>query len=81
MQLPSKWDVHEWELMRSFCDTVEDERMKGFLLRSIHGRGAFRRFKDELDRSGQLDRWFDFKRNALRNQAIEWCTENNIPFK
>ena len=51
------------------------------MLLQIHGRGAFRRFKDELDRSGLLDRWYEFKRNALREQAIEWCTENDIPFK
>ena len=80
VQLPEKWDVNEWDIMRRFCDTVEDDRVKQHLLQAIHGRGAFRRFKDELDRSGVLDRWFDFKRSALREKAIEWCRENNIRF-
>jgi Uncharacterised protein family (UPF0158) len=64
-----------------FSNTVVDDQVKELLLRQIRGRGAFRRFKDELDRSGLLDRWYEFKRNALREQAIEWCTENDIPFK
>ena len=81
LQLPSKLDTHEWEIMRRFCDTVGDDQIKELLLQAIHGRGAFRRFKDEVGRSGLLNPWFDFKRNALREQAIEWCQDNDIPFK
>lgn len=81
LQLPSTRDVHEWDIMRRFYETVGDDQVKELLLRTIHGRGAFRRFKDELDRSGLLDRWFDFKRNALSEQAMEWCIKNGIPFK
>ncbi len=81
VQLLSKWDVHEWDIMRRFSNSVEDDRVRELLLRQIRGRGAFRRFKDELDRSGLLDRWYEFKRNAMREQAIKWCTKNEIPFK
>ena len=81
LQLPSIWEVHEWEIMRRFSDALENEQPKELLLRQLHGRGAFRRFKEQLDRSGLLDRWFDFKRNALREHAVEWCKENDIPFK
>ena len=81
VQLPSESDVDEWDMMRRFCDAVGDDQTKELLLRAIQGRGAFRRFKDELGRSSLLDKWYDFKRNALRDQAIEWCTENDIPFE
>jgi hypothetical protein len=67
--------------MRQFCETVTDDRVRALLLQAIHGRGAFRRFKDDLDRRGLLQRWFDFKRNALRELAIEWCEGNDIPFE
>ena len=80
VQLPSQRDVHEWDIMRRFCDNVEDERLRQLLLHTIHGRGAFRRFKSELDREGLLDRWFDFKRNDLREKVIAWCLENDIPY-
>jgi hypothetical protein len=78
--LPTKSDIDEWDIMRRFCDNVEDDRLSKHLLDTIRGRGAFRRFKDELDRNGMLDRWFDFKYEALRGQAVAWCIENDIPF-
>ena len=59
---------------------IGDDQLKEIVLRHIPARGAFRRFKDELDRNGLLAQWFDFKRNALREQAVEWCTENHIMF-
>ncbi len=79
--LPSTWDVNEWDIMRRFCDTVAEEAVRELLLRAIHGRGAFRRFRGELDRRGLQQRWFEFKRDALREHAVKWCTENDIAFK
>jgi hypothetical protein len=81
LQLPSTWDVHEWDMMRRFSETVGDDRLKEQLLQQIHARGAFRRFKDQLDRTGLLQRWFAFKRDVLREHAIAWCRENDIPFE
>lgn len=81
VQLPSQRDVHEWDIMRRFCETVNDERKREMLLRAIHGRGAFRHFKDELSRSALLDGWFKFERDALREHAIEWCEDNDIAFE
>jgi hypothetical protein len=60
--------MHEWNIMRRYCDNVEDERLRQLLLQTTHARGAFRRFRDELDR-------------ALREHAIAWCAENEIPFR
>jgi hypothetical protein len=42
--LPSKFDIHEWEIMRNFCLSVEDPETSEDLLDAIHGSGAFRRF-------------------------------------
>jgi hypothetical protein len=81
LQLPSTWDVHEWDMMRRFSETVGDDRLKEQLLQQIHARGAFRRFKDQLNRTGLLQRWFAFKRDVLREHAIAWCRENDIPFE
>ncbi len=81
VRLPSERDVHEWDIMRRFCDTVGDDRQSDRLVGALRGSGAFRRFKSELDRSGLFDRWIAFKRDALRELAIEWCEENNIPFE
>src|ERR1035441_8184725 len=34
--LPTKYDVHEWEIMRDFADSVESGKISEELLRAIH---------------------------------------------
>ena len=41
-------------------------------------RGAYRRFKDFLERKGLLEMWYDFE-NKREEQALrQWCLENEI---
>jgi hypothetical protein len=49
-------------------------------LRAIQGRGAFRYFKDMVDRYGLRDEWFEFKERALKEIAREALEEAGIPF-
>jgi hypothetical protein len=80
IQLPSQFDVHEWEIMRRFCYTIEDESLRGELLNAIHGSGAFRMFKDVIYRHDIEKEWFSFKEEAFREIAIQWCEENGIEY-
>src|SRR6266496_2751400 len=45
-RLPTKFDIHEWAIMQDFSYTVEPGSIREELLNAIHGRGAFRYFKD-----------------------------------
>jgi hypothetical protein len=76
--LPSKFDVDEWAIMEEFSLSVEQESVRDELLRAIHGKGAFRYFKDVIHRLGIQSAWYEFRTNALREIAIEWCQENAI---
>ena len=49
-KLPTKYDIHEWDIMHEFAESVEPERFSNDLLNAIHGSGAFRYFKDTLRR-------------------------------
>jgi hypothetical protein len=77
-KLPSKFEVHEWEIMQDFLLSVKSDRIREDLLDAIQGRGAFRYFKDTLRRHGVESDWFAFRRQALRQIALEWCEENGI---
>jgi len=46
--LPSQFDIHEWEIMRDFSISREDEDVSQALMNAIHGSGAFRYFKDKI---------------------------------
>jgi len=76
--LPTKFDVHEWGIMQDFSFSVGSDGMRDDLLRAIHGAGAFRNFKDTVRRLGIESAWFEFRADALRQIAIDWCEENQI---
>jgi hypothetical protein len=80
LPLPSQFDIHEWDIMSRFCDTVGSERRYEDLRDAIRGRGAFRRFKDTATRLGLIEAWYKFRGDALREIAIEWLEENKIPY-
>ena len=52
--------------------------MASQLERALHGRGAFRMFKDTVHRLGLQDAWYAFRDRALREIAIDWCEANGI---
>ena len=58
-----------YERMPEHADTISD---------IFHRRGAYRRFKDFLDRQGRLEDWYDYERQAKLQALREWCEDNNI---
>ena len=41
-------------------------------------RGAYGRFKDLLDASGKLERWYEFETKATDEALAAWCAEHGI---
>jgi len=78
--LPGKFEINEWEIMRDFAQSQTDREAVENLLRVIHGRGAFRYFKDKVNQFGLGDEWFEFKERALERIAREALEEAGIPF-
>jgi hypothetical protein len=81
IELPSKFDVHEWAIMEDFSNSVRSDAIREDLLDAIHGAGAFRHFKDNVRRHGIEAAWFAFRTEALRQIAIAWCEENQIAWE
>ena len=80
LRLPSKWDVHEWQIMDDFANSVEDHSIGNDLLSAIRGRGAFRYFRDVIHRHGIQEDWYAFRKEALREIAIDWLEENGLEY-
>ena len=47
---------------------------------AIRRRGAFRRFKDMVDRMGISQQWHDFQAEYYRKLAMEWCREHGLEY-
>jgi len=77
--LPDPFEIHEWEMMRDFAaEEVKDEDASDTLLNAIHGKGAFRYFKDKVRELGLADQWFAYRHVRYRKIALDWCEENGI---
>ncbi|MED3836474.1 UPF0158 family protein [Peribacillus frigoritolerans] len=79
-ELPTKYEVNEYEIIEDFCFTVSDERKQDILLNSIKGKGAFRRFKDKIIDFEMEDQWYSYRDKRYKQIAIKWCLANNINF-
>jgi len=52
VKLPTKFDIHEWSIMEEFSYSVDSRPVQADLIKALHGRGAFRHFKDIVRRHG-----------------------------
>lgn len=80
IELPTKYEVNEYEIMENFCLTVSDQRKQESLLRAIKGKGAFGRFKDKIIDFEIENQWYSYRDECFKQIAIEWCQENKINF-
>lgn len=78
VKLPGAFEVHEWAIIEAFCRTIADPKVFSEFDFAIHGSGAFRNFRNCLEKHSLEQQWFDYKRAALREIAITWCTENGL---
>ena len=78
--LPNKFAVHEWEIMRRFAESVKSERLAERLNRAVHGRGAFRVFRDAVHDAGVEKQWYRFRHQELREIAREALERLGIPY-
>jgi hypothetical protein len=69
-----------YEDMADFADGISDERAGRRFERAIRGRGAFRRFKDELHEEYPelLESWYKFRDTRAQRRAVEWLADNAL---
>lgn len=66
--------------MADFAEKISDERAGRRLARAIQGRGAFRRFKDELHEEYPhlLPAWYAFRDVRAKRRAVEWLMDHTL---
>ena len=81
IDLPTKFDIHEYSIMEKFCLSLNDSEMCEVLYSLIKGSGAFGRFKNAIHEYDIADDWYKYRNDALKEIAIEWCQEKGIEFE
>ena len=69
-----------YEDMADFTDLVSDGQAARRLARAINGRGAFRRFKDELNEEYPhlLPAWYAFRDTRAARRAVGWLLDTSL---
>ena len=80
IMLPSKWDIHEYEIMRQFYFSLDNADDSEGLLDTIRGSGAFRRFKHKIRDRGLEEAWYLFRDRTFADIAVEWLEENGLTY-
>jgi hypothetical protein len=66
--------------MADFAEDISDERAGRRLARAIQGKGAFRRFRDELrdEFPDLLQTWYAFRDVRATRRAVQWLADNSF---
>lgn len=79
-ELPSRYELDEYKIVKDFCLTVKDVKVQKILLITIEGKGAFRRFKDAvIEFNIEMD-WYSYRDRRYKDLAIAWCQNNDIEY-
>lgn len=70
-RLPSKFDIHECNIMERFINDLPSGSTRDELAGCIHGKGAFRRFQSSI-RYYEIERdWYNYLAKAYHSMAFE----------
>jgi hypothetical protein len=77
--LPDQFHLDERSIMFDFAYHAE-EKHRTKLLKALHERRPYRRFKDKVIELGIDKKWYDFREANFREVAIDWCKDNGIDY-
>jgi hypothetical protein len=80
LELPDRFDIHEWSIMERFSRAQNIEQIRGELLNAIRGAGAFRAFRSAIRRLGLEQSWYQFRDEALAEIARSWLEEHKLQY-
>ena len=81
LELPDRAHIDEWRMMQEFAEEQEQCRCRPELLSAVHGSGAFRHFKNAIQRLGLEDSWYRYREADFEQVAKEWLEANKIPYR
>lgn len=78
--LPSQFDIYEYGMMRKFARSYQDDKISRVLQTALQGSEPFSLFRDNLDIFEISEEWKEYRGEAYRRIAVEWCEKNKINY-
>jgi hypothetical protein len=80
LKLPSKFEIHEYEIMERFSLSYPNKKVSDILIGKIRGSGAFYRFKETIYQYGIENNWFQYRDNAYKEIVIARLESHDIAY-
>lgn len=79
--MPAEFDFNEYRVIENFIVDIPSEKQKEILFNTIKGKGAFSKFRREIEKFNLLEKWREYRDEAFTEFAKEWCVANEIEFQ
>ena len=80
LELPDRFEIDEYRMMERFAHGLGAAE-RDATLQALHGRGAFRYFKDTVHQLGLAKAWYGFRDASYREVARSWCEAHGIAYE
>lgn len=81
VELPSRYEIHKRSIMRRFTLSITDPHSIARLENSLHGRGAYKRFKTTLFDLNLEEDWRRFLEATVIELLIPILDMHTIPYQ
>lgn len=77
----SSFDLHDMETMRRYTNRIAGPAASKELSEALHGRGAYRRFRDVIRRRGLQDEWNEYREKKHEESVRFHLKQHGIRFR
>ena len=79
--LPSKYSIDDYGIMKDFMFAQKDKKIHDAIYDAIHQKGAFRKFRQVVEQTGILQKWYEFRNKEYEDIVKEWCETNGLEWE
>jgi hypothetical protein len=80
LQVATRQDVDEYSIMKRFAGRARPSVSK-VLLDALHGKGAYRRFRDAVHRTGSQAEWEEFRSESIARQMRSVLDAEGVQYR
>ncbi len=79
VRIPERYAANAFQTMQEFVETVPEARLREELTAILDGKGAFRRFKDALEKyPKERKMWYRYNANKAKEEIRDWLASIGV---
>ena len=67
--------------MKDFMFAQKDKKIHDAIYDAIHQKGSFRKFRQVVEQTGILQKWYEFRDKEYEDIVKGWCEINGLEWE